>query len=207
MTAAVTAPAPTLQPGQHVQLRNVQLGTLPATVDKLEGGAVSVALAVKDDRIARLVGHEMAIEATSGRGIHRYGGSLRAQSGGSLTIALSGEVERIQRRDFVRVSASLAVSVRGIEEKIGGDTTTVDVSGRGVQIVDDWQLPLGTDVRVELKLPEGEPVRALGRVVRQGAEPNHKGIRLDDLARAEEDRLMKYIRDRELQALRAARGR
>ena len=39
-----------------------------------------VALAVKDDRIARLVGHEMAVEATSGRGIHRYGGTLTAQN-------------------------------------------------------------------------------------------------------------------------------
>ena len=34
-----------------------------------------------------------------------------------------------------------------------------------------------------------------------------KGIRLDGLARADEDRLMRYIREREVQALRAARGR
>ena len=46
----------------------------------------------------------MAIEATSGRGIHRYGGTLSAQSGGSLTITLNGDVERIQRREFVRVA-------------------------------------------------------------------------------------------------------
>jgi hypothetical protein len=207
MSAAVSASAPSLQPGQHIQVRNVHLGALPATIDKLDGVVVKLALAVKDERIAWLVGHEMAIEATSGRGIHRYGGSLTAQSGGSLTIALTGNVERIQRRDYVRVPAHLPIAVRGVEEKIGGDTHTVDVSGAGVLIADEWGLPLGLDVRVELRLPEGEPVRSLGRVVRQGADDKQKGIRLDGLARADEDRLMKYIRDRELQALRAARGR
>jgi hypothetical protein len=203
--STVTANAPSLQPGQHVIVRNVQLGTLPATVDRADGDAVTVALAVKDERIARLVGHDMAVEATTGRGIHRFGGTLSAQSGGSLTIALNGDVERIQRREFVRVPAGLDVTVRGIEEKIGGETMTLDVSGAGIQITDKWRLPLGLDVRVELQLPDG-PVRSLGRVVRQGAEENHKGIRLDGLARQDEDRLLRFIRDRELQALRAARS-
>ena len=207
MTAAVSASAPTLQSGQHVSIRNVQLGTLPATVDTANGPAVKVALAVKDDRISRLVGHDMAIEATSARGIHRYGGTLSAQSGGSLTITLNGSVERIQRRDYVRVSAGLAVTVRGIEEKIGGETVTIDVSGSGIQIIDKWRLPLGLDVRVELQLPEGEPVRSLGRVVRQGAEEDHKGVRLDGIGRQDEDRLMRFIRDREVQALRQSRDR
>ena len=62
-------------------------------------------------------------------------------------------------------------------------------------------------MRVELKLPDGPPLRALGRVVRDGAEADQKGIRLDGLARADEDRLMRFIREREVQALRAARGR
>ncbi len=207
MTAAVSASAPTLQSGQHVSIRNVQLGTLPATVDTANGPAVKVALAVKDDRISRLVGHDMAIEATSARGIHRYGGTLSAQSGGSLTITLNGSVERIQRRDYVRVSAGLTVTVRGIEEKVGGETVTIDVSGSGIQIIDKWRLPLGLDVRVELQLPEGEPVRSLGRVVRQGSEDDHKGIRLDGIGRQDEDRLMRFIRDREVQALRQSRDR
>jgi hypothetical protein len=209
MMAAVTAPtSPTLQTGQHVNVRNVHIGTLPATIDKADAAAVTVALAVNDDRVGRLVGQDMAVELSSGRGIHRFGGTLSAQSGGgTLTIALNGEVERIQRREFVRVSASLDVTVRGIEESIGGETTTLDVSVNGIAISDKWRLPIGLDVRVELALPEGPPLRALGRVVRQGAEEHHKGIRLDSLARQEEDRLMRFIRDREVQALRAARDR
>jgi hypothetical protein len=99
------------------------------------------------------------------------------------------------------------VAVHGVDEPLGGETTTLDISGAGIQITDTWNLPLGIDVRVELKLPEGPPVKSLGRVVRQGAEENQKGIRLDGIARPDEDRLMRYIREREVQALRASRNR
>jgi hypothetical protein len=199
------ASAPTLTPGQHVIVRNVHVGMLPATVERADASSVTVALAVKDERIARLVGHEMAVEITSGRGIHRYTGTLSAQAKGLLTISLSGDVERIQRREFVRVAAHLDVSVRGIDEDLGGDTTTLDVSGSGMRITDKWHLPMGLDVRVELKLPDGPPLSVLGRVVRTGAEEDQKGIRFDSIQRADEDRLMRYIRDREVQALRASR--
>ncbi len=204
--SASTAPVPTLVAGQHVILRNLHLGTLPATVEQAEAGSVVIALAVKDDRLPRMLGQGMAVEATSARGIHRFSGTLSAERAGSLTIALDGTVERIQRREFVRISAHVAVSVHGIDEPLGGETTTLDVSGRGIQISDKWNLPLGLDVRVELELPEGPPLRALGRVVREGAEADHKGVRLDGMSRSDEDRLMRYIRDRELQAMRAARG-
>ena len=204
---AVTAPASQLAVGQHVIVRHLHIGMLPGTVEQAEGTSVIVVLAVNDDRIERTIGQDWAVEATSGRGIFRYPGRLTADRNGSLSIALSGEVERIQRREFVRVDAFLDVTVRGVDEQVGGDTKTVDISGAGIQIHDKWKLPLGTDVRVELKLPEGPPLRALGRVMRVGQGPDQKGIRMDGIARADEDRLMRYIRDREVQALRAARGR
>jgi c-di-GMP-binding flagellar brake protein YcgR len=203
--SAAHASAPTLAPGQHVIVRNVHIGMLPATIERADAASVIVALTVKDDRIARLVGHEMAVEITTGRGIHRYTGTLSGQAKGLLTISLSGDVERIQRREFVRVAAHLDVSVQGIDEDLGGETTTLDVSGSGMRISDKWHLPMGLDVRVELKLPDGPPLRLLGRVVRTGAEEDQKGIRFDGLQRADEDRLMRYIRDREVQALRASR--
>ncbi len=204
--SSVPASAPTLTPGQHVIVRNVHVGILPATIEKADAASVTVALAVKDERIERLVGHEIAVEITSGRGIHRYTGSLTAQRGGSLTIALSGDVERIQRREFVRVAAHLDVTIRGIDEDVGGETTTLDLSCRGMRIADKFSLPLEIDVRIVLQLPDGPPLEALGRVVRVGSDEHQKGIRFDSVSRPDEDRLMRYIRDREVKALRASRG-
>jgi hypothetical protein len=204
--SSVPVSAPTLASGQHVIVRNVHVGMLPATIEKADAATVTVALAVKDERVSRLVGHEIAVELTSGRGIHRYTGTLSGERAGSLTIALSGDVERIQRREFVRVAAHLDVTVQGVDEAVGGETTTLDVSGSGMRIADKWGLPLGIDVRIELMLPDGPPLSALGRVVRVGSEEDQKGVRFDSVSRTDEDRLMRYIRDREVKALRASRG-
>jgi PilZ domain-containing protein len=204
--SSVPASAPTLTSGQHVIVRNVHLGMLPATVEKADGATVTVALAVKDERVQRLVGHEMSVEITSGRGIHRYTGTLAAQRNGVLTITLSGDIERIQRREFVRVAAHLDVTIEGVDEPLGGSTTTLDLSCRGMRIVDSFSLSLGIDVRIVLQLPDPPPLTALGRVVRVGSDDDQKGVRFDSVSRADEDRLMRYIRDREVKALRASRG-
>ena len=99
----------------------------------------------------------------SGRGIYRFMGALQAEKSGSLTIGLTGDVERIQRREFVRIPAHLDVSVRAIDEDLGGDTTTLDVSGAGIQIADPWGLALGLDVRIELQAARGGAARRLAR--------------------------------------------
>ena len=204
--SSAPASAPTLTTGQHVIVRNVHVGMLPATIEKADSATVTVALAVKDERVSRLVGHEIAVEITSGRGIHRYTGTLKGERSGVLTIGLSGDIERIQRREFVRVAAHLDVTIQGVDEDVGGETTTLDVSGSGMRIADKFNLPLGIDVRIELQMPDGPPLSALGRVVRVGSDVDQKGIRFDSVSRADEDRLMRYIRDREVKALRASRG-
>src|SRR5205807_2576356 len=89
----------------------------------------------------------------------------KADREGTLSIELTGEVERIQRREFVRVDAHVTVNVRGVDEPLGGETVTLDISGGGLRISDPWELPLGLDVRVELQLPDGEPVRARASLI------------------------------------------
>ena len=131
--AAVTSPTPQLAEGQHVTIRHVLLGLLPGRIEVSKDQSVTVALNVKDDRIGRLVGQEIAVEMMSGRGIYRFTGALKAEKSGSLTIGLTGDVERIQRREFVRIPAHLDVSVKGIDEPVGGTTTTHDVSGAGIR--------------------------------------------------------------------------
>src|SRR4051794_28518757 len=159
---SIPVSAPSLTSGQHVVVRNVHIGMLPATIEKADAATVTVALAVKDERMDRLVGHEIAVELTSGRGIHRYTGTLSGQRAGLLTIALSGDIERIQRREFVRVAAHIDVTVHGVDEEVGGETTTLDLSGSGMRIADKFNLPLGIDVRIVLQLPDGPPMSALG---------------------------------------------
>jgi hypothetical protein len=207
--ATTTSPAPPLPAGQHISLVLPHVGGLPATVEATEPGAVVVVLAVADSRAARLVGREVSVESVTGRGIARFTGRLAVVPGSSerFRVVIAGEAERIQRREWARIEAVVPVKVLPISEPGGGATLTSNVSGGGILITDPWNLPIGTDVRVELEVaPDGAPVRALGRVVRV-ADQEHKGIRFDDLSREDEDRLIRFIRDRERAALRMSRGR
>jgi hypothetical protein len=207
---AATVSTPLLAPGEQVAVVLPHVGSLPATVEALQGASVKLVLAVPDDRVKRLSGQQVAVEKTSGRGIQRYNGTLAVSGskGELLTIALQGDAERIQRRGFARVPAVVPVKVISLEKGISaGDTTTINLSGSGVLIRDKWHLPLGIDVRLEIQIePGGDPLRALGRIVRYSTE-EAKGIRIDDMTRTDEDRLIKFIRERERAELRMARGR
>jgi PilZ domain len=204
---AVTAPAPSIPSGEHVQLNLPHVGLLPATVVTVEPGAIVLVLAVKDSRVNRLAGNEVAVEYKTGRGIQRFGGILQIESGERLRVVMQGEAERIQRREWARVDAILPVSIKGIDEPVGGDTQTLNISGGGVLVKDLWNMPLGIDVRIELQAePGGQPIRALGRVVRV-AGTEEKGVRIDSISREDEERLVRLVRERELAALRMSRGR
>jgi c-di-GMP-binding flagellar brake protein YcgR len=207
--AVSAALPPIISPGQHVHVRLPHVGALPATVESVGGGGITAVLAVPDNRVHRLVGAEVTVEWTTSRGIQRFLGKLELESSRPevVRVALHGDIERIQRREWARIEAIVPVRVKGIDEDIGGDTTTLNISGGGVLVKDLWNLPLGLDVRIELTPDPGSPpIRALGRVVRDAAK-DQKGVRIDDIGRDDEERLVRLVRDRERTALRMARGR
>ena len=192
-----------------MQLSLPHLGLLPATVSGFADGVIALVLAVKDSRVSRLAGSEVAVEYKTGRGIQRFGGTLQLDPDRPehLRVILTGDVERVQRREWARVEAHLPITVKGIDEPVGGETHTLNLSGGGVLIKDKWDLPLGLDVRIELQVEPGkEPIRALGRVVRPAAK-DEKGVRIDSISREDGERLVRLVRERELAALRMARNR
>jgi hypothetical protein len=206
--AAIASSTPSIPAGEHVQVSLPHIGLLPATVETTEPGAVVLVLAVGDARVKRLGGAEVAIEHATGRGINRYNGTLELDDSRpeQLRVVLSGDSERIQRREWARVEATLQVSVKGIDEPVGGETVTLNISGGGILVKDPWKMPLGIDVRVALEVEPGVTIQALGRVVREPA-PDQKGIRIDSIGREDSERLVRLVRERELAALRMSRGR
>jgi c-di-GMP-binding flagellar brake protein YcgR len=206
---AASLAAPPIATGTHVGLRLPHVGVLPATVEASEPGVLVVALTVSDTRVARLAGQEVSVEATTARGIQRFSGPLELtpQRPELLRIVVQGDGERIQRREWARIDAVVPVTVTGLGEDVGGKTTTLNVSGGGVLVSDPWRMRLGLDVRIEIEpTPDGPRISALGRVVRDAAV-DQKGIRIDSISREDEDRLIKFVRERERAALRTERSR
>jgi c-di-GMP-binding flagellar brake protein YcgR len=205
------APAPVTMPaGQKVSVRLPYVGALPATVDACAPGLLTIALAVPDARVMRLDNSEVSVECTSPRGIQRFAGRvvLRGRSD-VFDVAVGADMERIQRREWARVSCVVPIRVAPVEEPDvqAGQTMTLNLSGGGVLINDPWRLPLGIDARIEIEIePTQPPVRALARVVRD-AGPERKGLRFEDIDPQDTERLMRYVRERERVELRMARGR
>src|ERR1044072_8350635 len=139
---AVSVPAPSIPSGEHVQLSLPHVGLLPATVAAVEGGAIVLVLAVKDPRVHRLPRGGAAGAYKDRRGIQRFGGILQVDSGDTLRVITRGEAERIQRREWARIEAVLPITVKGIDQPVGGETQTLNVSGGVVLIKDKWNMPL-----------------------------------------------------------------
>jgi c-di-GMP-binding flagellar brake protein YcgR len=197
---AVSTPV-TLPVGRKVSVRLPYVGSLPATVEACSPGSITVALAVPDNRLHRLDGADVAVESTTERGIQRFSGRVVLQGRADIfEIALDGEAERIQRREWARVGVVIPVRVEPLEEGVeAGETASLNLSGGGVLIRDLWRLEMVID-------RDQPPIRALARVVRDGG-PEQKGLRFEDLAPQDSERLMRFVRERERAELRISRGR
>jgi len=104
-----------------------------------------------------------------------------------LTVQSSGEIERIQRREYVRVPSLLPVELTAVVIAPTGSgesspdvhsikTNTVNISGGGFAIHHKFVLPVGTMLQVKLHLPgHPEPLQLSARVVRnESREDVHK---------------------------------
>jgi c-di-GMP-binding flagellar brake protein YcgR len=102
-----------------------------------------------------------------------------------LIVQSSGEIERIQRREYVRVPSLLPVELTAVvssgssessPDVVSIKTNTVNVSGGGFAIHHRFVLPVGTMLQVKLTLPgHPEPLPLSARVVRnESREDVHK---------------------------------
>ncbi len=104
----------------------------------------------------------------------------------TILFRVEGPVERIQRRDYCRVRASLPVmlteaisrggAAAGAPRGINITTRTIDISGSGLRIHVDSHIPPGTVFHVKLGLVQDEPALDLtARAVYTGRLPAVNG--------------------------------
>lgn len=113
-------------------------------------------------------------------------------------------VEKIQNREFVRISMDCPIVVRPLDEDgaIGEMifAKVIDISGGGLAIVNNATLPLGSKAVLELdNIPGVGMLRITGRVVRcarveaAGGNVYHVGFQFLDMSRQHQNKLVKFI--------------
>ena len=201
---------------QYVTVQLAQIGGLPAVVETEDDGQILLSLAVQVPAgINRVLDRPVRIECISPRGIQRVTGHAAWTPDQPEQLRVVKEVDdTIQRREAVRVQAVETTVVTVLALPPGADaaapdaplkTTSLNVSSTGVLFRDPAALPLGTQVRVEIDLEHGaDPVVLTGEVVR--AVNDEKGVRIDEMSRADQQRLSRYITEKQRAELRMGRG-
>jgi hypothetical protein len=199
---------------QYVTVQLAQIGGLPAVVEAEDDAQVLLSLATKVPAgLERVLDRPVRIECISARGIQRVTGHAAWTPDEPEQLRITKEEDDlIQRREAVRVQAvaPAVVTVLALPPAGGGappaaplKTTSLNVSTTGVLV--RAELPLGARVRVELTLEAAEPPIALtGRIVRE--ERDEKGICIEDISRPDQNRLDRFITEKQRAELRMNRG-
>ncbi len=202
---------------QYVTVQLAQIGGLPAVVESEDEGQVLLSLATKVPAgLDRVLDRPVRIECVSARGIQRVTGRAEWTPDQPEQLRVTKEDDAlIQRRDAVRVQAVAPAVVTVLAMPPAGDgpqapapsaplkTTSLNLSTTGVLV--RAELPMGTQVRVELDLEPAEPPVVLtGRIVRE--ERDEKGVCIDDISRLDQNRLNRFITEKQRAELRMSRG-
>lgn len=141
-----------------------------------------------------------------GQGVTELRGALRKEGLASSAFRFEFDAPKsdVQRRRHVRVDAQLPVIMRiqQVDARLVR-SHTLNVSGGGLEVADTIGLPVGAMVKIELRLPGEEmPLPLSGKIVRR-ARPNTKGVKIERILSADQDRLVKFIFTRQRLELQA----
>jgi c-di-GMP-binding flagellar brake protein YcgR len=185
-----------LEQGQTVLVRLSGAAAVAARVDSVSADEASLILLTPPMRPPG-TGQSCAVELTVDGGIltlatrvtdHDGRSSMRVAPDNSTTHAPS-----VQRRDFVRVDAAVAVVVRdGGPDGPGRDALSVNVSGGGLLLTGIGHLGAGDFAWVALDVEDGEPaVEALVTVVREDPSGT-RAVRIASISARDEQRIVRF---------------
>lgn len=126
-------------------------------------------------------------------------------SEGSFTVVVPAAVGEAQRREFVRAEICVPAEFEVTSAPSGGETgrrrqgVIRSISGGGLLLGTEHELAPGTILELVVRLPDGEPVKAVGEVMRvvvdRNAGPGRQwfGVGFVSIKERERDRLIGYI--------------
>lgn len=154
--------------------------------------------------------HSLTLESSGARGVVRTPGTAEHVEANLLRFTLDDTPEVVQRREFVRVTAAKRIVFEDDEGDVIADALTVDISGGGllVQIPRSKELPTEGSIYFTLYLgltDYDDQVNGTVRVVRR-KDDNQYALAFVHISRADQERLIRFVFERQRVALRVTRG-
>lgn len=208
-----------LTPLQQVTLRqekDPEGSWYPSRVVALSEGREIVVYAPHHEgaEVELATGDGLLMEVSLPQGIFRYSTRIRGRQPVSpprLVLEWPEPVERIQRRDDVRVEVELPVEVTAHVEgrRLTFSCVTSDLSAGGVRLVAPEELPADTPVLLKIRGAPKLEVALDGRVLRSGAIAGPPGlssvwlgVQFRGVSEADRKHLTKFVFDVQRERLR-----
>ena len=184
-----------LEQGQTVLVRLQGAAAVAARVDAVDAGEASLILLTPPLR-PPAKGQGAEVEVTVEGGILTLAARV-VDGDGRTAVRIAPDsskvVSDVQRRDFVRVDASVAVVVHdGGPDGPGHDARAVNVSGGGLLLTGIGHLHVGDFAWVALDLEDGTaPIEALVTVVREELT-GARAVRIASISARDEQRIVRF---------------
>jgi hypothetical protein len=183
--------------------------SVPVSITQRADDILLVILAGAEEFIDGPLSYLM-LESTGSRGVVRTPGAAELLEPNLLRFVFDQMPELVQRREFVRVTVAKRVVLENEEGDVVVNALSVDLSGGGMLV----QLPRRAELPVEpefyftiyLGLTEyDDQVGGTAKIVRK-LSGDRAAIGFHELDRREQERLIRYVFERQRIALAVTRG-
>jgi hypothetical protein len=198
------------QEGQEIWVIAPTGASISARANEVNAEATTVEfLRNQGDVASELANGSVAIQYVTRRGVCRIDGvAHRSKVPGSIRVNHTGDVELIQRREFVRIDAMVPVTYQPMGPTGWTvETTTINVSGGGFMISGREGLRDGEICTFTLELDgerEAGPLTSDGQVVRETS--GGLGISIVCIEEDERERLIRWVFARERLSRQIVKG-
>jgi c-di-GMP-binding flagellar brake protein YcgR len=163
------------------------------------------------------LGQKVIVEARAEGGVHRSVGNVKTTLRGRVTLVVLHQFQFlgiVEHRDCDRVNDEVTVRYR-IASQNGAAVSwktgvTSDLSASGLQMTgrEAWTMTVGDQVVIDVMIGGGEPISATAEIARMSPIPGSGsksiiGLAFLSMTGSERDRLIRYIRHRQVELKRS----
>jgi hypothetical protein len=192
---------------QHARLTLPGVGSIPALVEIDGGQASAVLLARPLQPLEGILGEDIEIHITTGRGVLRLDARIAAVPAAErMELEVRHRHELQQRRSFARVNTFLEVVVVSHDGEKEISAAVVNISAAGAVISNIATLSAGDAVDLSVTLAAQDPPIQIGaRVVRQ-VEKALTAVHFERVRESDRERIVRFVLGRQREEQRKGTG-
>jgi hypothetical protein len=197
-----------LETDKQVKVRLPVGDPLPAVIEEVDDASITLALLLKSHLpLSTFKDRPATVEYADSKGLHKVRCTVVGEAPGDRLVLTREPEDVVQRRDYFRVEAfaPLRIVTREAPPRTL-ETSSHDVSGGGMLILDPHEIPADTVLDIQITVGPGDPVLAVGRVIRNTGD-QRTAVQIIDMSSGDRQALLRYITERQRAALRVAAGR